>query len=57
MGIASVNVEPVPGLLHRVIDPSWFAATCLTMASPSPVPPVARDRALSTRKKRSNTRA
>ena len=37
--------------------PLWLAATCLTIASPSPVPPVARERALSTRKNRSNTRS
>ena len=32
-------------------------STCLTIASPSPVPPVARERAGSTRKNRSKTRS
>ena len=51
-----MNVDPVPGLLQMLTPPLWFCATCLTIANPSPVPPVARDRALSTRKNRSNTR-
>lgn len=51
-----VNVEPVPGRLHSRTSPAWLAATCLTMASPSPVPPVARERAGSMRKNRSKTR-
>ena len=38
-----MNVEPVPGRLHSRIPPLWLAATCLTMARPKPVPPVARD--------------
>src|SRR6202008_2866548 len=48
-GMRSVNVEPVPGRLHSWTSPPWWAATCLTIASPSPVPPVARERALSNR--------
>src|SRR5205085_12210892 len=48
-GMRRVKVEPVPGRLHSFTSPPWFAATCLTMASPRPVPPVARERALSTR--------
>jgi hypothetical protein len=51
-----VNVDPVPGLLHSRTSPPWLASTCLTIANPSPVPPVARERAGSTRKKRSKTR-
>src|SRR5699024_699054 len=55
-GSSRVKVDPVPGRLHSVTTPLWFWATCLTIARPSPVPPVARERALSTRKKRSKTR-
>ena len=51
-----MNVDPVPGRLHSRTSPPWLASTCLTIASPSPVPPVARERAGSTRKKRSKTR-
>jgi putative ABC transport system permease protein len=46
---SNVNVEPVPGRLHSLTSPPGLAATCLTMASPRPVPPVARERALSSR--------
>ena len=56
-GSRIVNVEPVPGLLHSRTSPPWLASTCLTIARPSPVPPVARERAGSTRKKRSKTRS
>ncbi len=52
-----VKVEPVPGLLHSRTSPPWLFSTCLTIASPSPVPPVARERAGSTRKNRSKTRS
>src|SRR6478672_13163579 len=41
-GIRRVNVEPVPGLLQSWTSPPWEAATCLTIANPNPVPPVAR---------------
>ena len=51
-----VKVEPVPGCSTAARAPPWLASTCLTIASPSPVPPVARERAGSTRKNRSNTR-
>lgn len=44
-GIRRVKVEPVPGLLHCVTAPPWLAATCLTIASPNPVPPMGRLRA------------
>ena len=55
-GSRRVKVEPVPGLLHSRDVAAVVGRTCLTMARPSPVPPVARDRAGSTRKNRSNTR-
>ena len=55
-GSRMVNVDPVPGLLHSRTSPPWLASTCLTIARPRPVPPVARERAGSTRKNRSNTR-
>src|SRR5699024_4846642 len=48
-GISRVKVEPSPWRDHRRIRPLWLMATCLTIARPSPVPPVARERALSTR--------
>ena len=48
-GNRRVNVEPTPGSLQSVTSPPWLAATCLTMLSPRPVPPVARERAGSTR--------
>ena len=44
-----VNVDPAPSALHTDTVPPWLVATCLTIASPSPVPPVARERAGSTR--------
>ena len=44
------DVEPVPGLLHSFTSPPWLFSTCLTIARPSPVPPVARERAWSTRR-------
>ena len=37
-----MNVDPVPSWLHSPMLPLWLAATCLTMASPRPVPPEAR---------------
>ena len=40
---------PAPSSLETPTVPPWFSVTCLTMASPSPVPPVSRDRARSTR--------
>ena len=44
-----VNVVPLPSSLEALIVPPWSSTICLTMDSPSPVPPVARERALSTR--------
>ena len=40
-GRRRVNVEPRPGSDHTETSPPWLAATCLTIARPSPVPPVA----------------
>ena len=48
-GRTRVKVEPRPGVDHNSTVPPWSAATCLTIDSPRPVPPVARERALSTR--------
>ena len=48
-GSRRVKVEPVPSALQTVASPPWPAATCLTMDRPSPVPPVSRDLAASTR--------
>src|SRR5690606_4098834 len=56
-GRRRVKVEPEPSLLHTDTSPACEAATCLTMARPRPVPPVARERAVSTRKKRSKIRS
>ena len=44
-GSRIVNVDPRPSSLHTVTSPPWLAQMCLTMARPSPVPPVARERA------------
>ena len=48
-GSRRVNVEPEPSTLQTLTSPPWLVATCLTMARPSPVPPVARERAGSAR--------
>lgn len=40
---------PSPGALSTLTRPPCACATCLTMARPRPVPPLARLRALSTR--------
>ncbi len=44
-----VNTDPSPGLDSTRTRPPWLLATWRTMASPSPVPPVSRLRARSTR--------
>ena len=44
-GILSVKVDPRPGCDHTRTSPSCRCATCFTIASPSPVPPVRRERA------------
>ncbi len=48
-GMTSVNVEPSPSRESTSTSPPWFEATWRTMARPSPVPPVSRLRARSTR--------
>src|SRR5699024_8272458 len=48
-GNRMVKVEPCPTWLQTTTSPPRFAQTCLTIDSPRPVPPVARDRAASTR--------
>jgi len=45
----TVQVVPWPGVLANSMLPSWEATILSTMLSPSPVPPSARLRALSTR--------
>ena len=44
-----VNVDPRPNRLSTLIVPPILSTTCFTIDSPNPVPPTARDRALSTR--------
>lgn len=48
-GSLAENVLPRPGADWMCSVPPWRASTCLTMASPSPVPPAAVERPLSTR--------
>ena len=48
-GSSIVNVDPSPSLDHTEIVPPHSCTQCLVIASPSPEPPVARDRAGSTR--------
>ena len=43
------KVEPTPSSLSISRMPRWRLTMCLTMARPSPVPPTARERAVSTR--------
>ena len=49
MGSLSANVEPTLGELQTLTSPPCLVATCLTIERPSPVPPVYRERAGSTR--------
>ena len=51
-GKSQVKVLPSPGTLSTRKWAPWRLNACLTMASPSPVPPRARERPASTRKKR-----
>ena len=44
-----VKVEPAPGVLSISSSAPWRCTTCLTIARPSPVPPVSRERLRSTR--------
>ena len=48
-GRRNVNVEPAPSELQTLTEPPWLVAMCLTIARPSPVPPVERERAGSAR--------
>jgi hypothetical protein len=48
-GISKRKVLPAPGALDTVMLPSWSARMCLTIDRPRPVPPLSRERALSTR--------
>ncbi len=48
-GSRTSNRVPCPNSLVTTTRPPWFSATCLTIDRPSPVPPVSRDRARSTR--------
>jgi hypothetical protein len=47
--ILTQNVLPSPGLLSKPMAPPWLATMLWQMARPSPLPPEARDLALSTR--------
>src|SRR5947209_3144682 len=47
-GKTRVKAEPLPKVLSTATAPDIFSQMCFTMDSPSPVPPVSRDRALST---------
>ena len=49
-----VKVVPVSGELVSSMVPLWRWTMDSAMAKPNPTPPSSRDRALSTRKKRSN---
>ena len=48
-GKTSRKVDPLPGSLSMSSSPPCRCMTCLTIASPSPVPPDSRERLLSTR--------
>ena len=47
-GSSRVKTEPLPRLLSTVTVPDICSTMCFTMASPMPLPPVSRDRDLST---------
>jgi len=48
-GKMTEKVEPLPTVLVMRSAAPWRCSTCLTIASPSPVPPVSRERLRSTR--------
>lgn len=48
-GNLQIKVAPCPSVLSTEIPPPWRCMICFTMARPSPVPPISRERALSTR--------
>jgi hypothetical protein len=48
-GSTMLKLEPAPGVLAIFSSPPCRCTTCLTIARPSPVPPVSRERLRSTR--------
>ena len=48
-GSVTVKVVPSPTALSTVTRPAMASTRCLTMDSPSPVPPRSRERPVSTR--------
>src|SRR5262245_33994700 len=48
VGSSMLNVDPLPGVDTTQIRPPCISTICLAMASPSPVPPLALVRELST---------
>ena len=53
-GISTENRDPLSFVLSTVMDPPWRSTIQRAIANPSPAPPPARPRAITTRKKRSN---
>lgn len=49
LGRVKVKVVPCPSLLRTIMVCSWASIICFTMARPSPVPPISRERPLSVR--------
>src|SRR6185503_20481537 len=49
LGKRNQKVDPWPSSLVTQASPPWFKTMCFTIASPRPVPPASRERALSTR--------
>ena len=54
-GSEITNIEPTPGSLVQVMSPPCATKIVRAIDRPSPEPPISRERALSTRKNRSNT--
>ena len=48
-GKTTVILVPTPGALFRYRAAPWYKAPCFTMDRPKPVPPISRERFLSTR--------
>ncbi len=48
-GSDTIKAIPCPTRLFARTPPFMACARCLTIANPSPVPPISRERALSTR--------
>ena len=55
VGRVKVNVEPCARALSTSIVPPCISTSCLAMARPKPVPPLAREREASPLQKRSKT--